>query len=250
LVVAGGLLIGLLAGVFAAAFLNQFEGGGIRDDQELYERTELFNLATVSRKAVLAASRADQSAAPVRVDGLGELPIILSQALEKSPGAILILGANGPAASCAFTLALAKQFAQRGMRALTVDATETRQISKLLGLEGRPGFFDAMRSPVSLDELEVAVGELRVLPAGARGKSESSPQTALSTQNGCALAYNGTTLIDGGTIDGQDFASLLSVVGIILVVVDADRTQYDKVLNALRTMNPYQTRLVATVMQT
>lgn len=249
-VVAGGLLIGLLAGVFAAAFLNQFEGGGIRDDQELYERTELFNLATVSRKAVLAASRADPSAAPVRVDGLGELPIILSQALEKSPGAILILGANGPAASCAFTLALAKQFAQRGMHALTVDATETRQISKLLGLEGRPGFFDAMRSPVSLHELEVTVGELRVLPAGARGKSESSPQTALSTQNGCALAYNGTTLIDGGAIDGQDFASLLSVVGIILVVVDADRTQYDKVLNALRTMNPYQTRLVATVMQT
>ncbi|MGL4261970.1 MAG: hypothetical protein ACRCTX_10155, partial [Afipia sp.] len=205
---------------------------------------------TVSRKAIVAASRADPAAAPLRVDGLGELPAILTQALEKSPGAILILGANGPAASCAFTLALAKQFAQRGMRALTVDATETRQISKLLGLEGRPGFFDAMRSPVALDELEVAVGGLHVLPAGARDSSEPSPQTALSTQNGCALAYNGTTLIDGGAIDGQDFASLLSVVGIILVVVEAGKSQDAKVLNALRTMNPYQTRLVATVLQT
>lgn len=252
LVVGGGLVIGLLAGIFAAAFLNQFDGGiaGVRGDRDLYERTGVFNLATVSRKAIVAASRADPAAAPVRVDGLGELPAILTQALEKSPGAILILGANGPAASCAFTLALAKQFAQRGMRALTVDATETMQLSKLLGLEGRPGFFDAMRSPVALSELEVAIGELRVLPAGARGKSESSPQTALSTQNGCALAYNGTTLIDGGAIDRQDFASLLSVVGIILVVVDANRTQYDKVLNALRAMNPYQTRLVATVLQT
>ena len=251
LVVAGGLVIGLLAGIFAAAFLNQFEGGGgIRDDRDLHERSEIFNLATVSRKAVLTASRAGPKAKSLYVDGLGELPGILTQALEKSPGAILIVGANGPAASCAFTLTLAKQFAQRGMRALTVDATETRQISKQLGLEGRPGFFDAMRSPVALDELEVEVGELRVLPAGARSKSEPLPQTALSTQNGCALAYNGTTLIDGGAIDGQDFASLLSVVGIILVVVDADKAQYGKVLNALRTMNPYQTRLVATVLQT
>lgn len=252
LVVGGGFVIGLLAGIFTAAFLNQFDGGtaGVRGDRDLYERTGVFNLATVSRKAIVAASRADPAAAPVRVDGLGELPAILTQALEKSPGAILILGANDPAASCAFTLALAKQFAQRGMHALTVDATETMQLSKLLGLEGRPGFFDAMRSPVALGELEVAIGELRVLPAGARGRSESSPQTALSTQNGCALAYNGTTLIDGGAVDDQDFASLLSVVGIILVVVDANKTQYDKVLNALRTMNPYQTRLVATVLQT
>lgn len=252
LVVAGGLFIGLLAGAFAAAFLNQFEGGsaGARGDRDFYERTGVFNLATVSRKAIVAASRADPAAAPLRVDGLGELPAILTQALEKSPGAILILGANGPAPSCAFTLALAKQFAQRGMRALTVDATETKQISKLLGLEGRPGFFDAMRSPMALDELEVAVGGLHVLPAGARDKSELSPQTALSTQNGCALAYNGTTLIDGGAIDGQDFASLLSVVGIILVVVEAGKSQDAKVLNALRTMNPYQTRLVATVLQT
>ncbi|MFX9123837.1 hypothetical protein ABTN41_20620, partial [Acinetobacter baumannii] len=73
--------------------------------------------------------------------------------------------------------------------------------------------------------LEVAVGGLHVLPAGARDSSEPSPQTALSTQNGCALAYNGTTLIDGGAIDGQDFASLLSVVGIILVVVEAGKSQ-------------------------
>lgn len=249
LVVAGGLVIGLLAGIFSAAFLNQFDGGR-RDDRDLQERSEIFNLTTVSRKAVLAASRAEPKAKAFYVDGLSDLPGILTQALEKSPGAILIVGANGPAASCAFTLALAKQFAQRGMRALTVDATETKQISKQLGLEGRPGFFDAMRSPVTLDELEVEVGELRVLPAGARSRSEHSPQTALSTQNGCALAYNGTTLIDGGAIDGQDFASLLSVVGIILVVVDADRAQYGKVMNALRTMNPYQTRLVATVLQT
>ncbi|MEX3422875.1 hypothetical protein H0911_28980, partial [Bacillus sp. HSTU-bmb18] len=84
-----------------------------------------FNLATVSRKAVLAASRAASNEKSIHVDGLGELPGILTQALEKSPGAILIVGADGPAASSAFTLALAKQFAERGMRALTVDATET-----------------------------------------------------------------------------------------------------------------------------
>lgn len=249
LVVGGGLVIGLLAGVFAAAFLNQFEGGR-GEDRSLHERNEIFNLATVSRKAVLAASRAASNEKSIHVDGLGELPGILTQALEKSPGAILIVGADGPAASSAFTLALAKQFAERGMRALTVDATETRQISKLLGLEGRPGFFDAMRTPVALDQLEIEVGELRVLPAGVRGSQEALPQTALSTQNGCALAYNGTTLIDGGAIDGQDFASLLSVVGIILVVVDAGKTSHRKVSSALQTMNPYQTRLVATVMQT
>ena len=173
LVVAGGLVIGLLAGVFLAAFLNQIGGGapGHRDSRDLYEHAEVFNLATVSRKAIGAASRADSSNNSVRVDGLAELPAVLIQALERSPGAILIVGTGGPAASCGFTVALARQFSQQGLQALTVDATDTRLITKLFGLEGKPGFFDAMRSAVALKELEMTVQGLQVLPAGVRSTS-------------------------------------------------------------------------------
>lgn len=250
LVVAGGLVIGLLAGVFLAAFLNQIGGGapGRRDSRDLYEHAGVFNLATVSRKAIGAASRADFSNISVRVDGLAELPAVLIQALERSPGAILIVGTGGPAASCGFTVALARQFSQQGLQALTVDATDTRLITKLFGLEGKPGFFDAMRSAVALKELEMTVQGLQVLPAGVR--STSALPSALSTKNGCALAYSGTTLIDGGAIGDQDFAPLLSAVGVILVVVDAGKADQGRVQRALEIMNPYQTRLVATVTQT
>jgi uncharacterized protein involved in exopolysaccharide biosynthesis len=248
---AGSLLFGLLAGIFVAAFRNQFDDSVWQPDQ-LYAQTGLFNLGTFVRQEVLAFSHSDDTTPARAIPGMRGLSDILRAALRKSPGAVLIVGASDAASSAAFAVALAKQARSESARVLLVDGTQsTKLITRQFGLSERAGLAEAQQESLPAPLLEVASpAGIHVLPAGgpalAAERSDSTPSRGLRK----FLTNYEMTLIDGGSIDGGDYRDVLECVGVVVIVVDAGRSRGDRIVHSLRTINPHQRRLVATVFQT
>lgn len=246
LIVGGGLALGLLSSLFVAAFLSQTDHA-VWSASELSEHTRLFNMATLSRKAVMAAGHGQAQRDVVKAAGLSGLPDILRVALQKTPGAVLVISADQPIASGAFTLALAGQCIQDRCRVLTVDATRTRYITKACNLEGWPGLADAGTRP--LDTLKVEVGGFQIMPAGSDGEGGAGAALT-SLQASALLADNDITLIDSGSVENNDFMLMLGLASIVLIVVTAAQGRLDRIKNILHTINSQHNRLVATIFLT
>ncbi|MCB1411619.1 MAG: GumC family protein [Xanthobacteraceae bacterium] len=246
LIVAGGLLIGLLAGIFVAAFLNQADNA-IWSASDLAEQTRLFNMATLSRKAVMAAGNGQAPREALDAAGMEGLLDILKAAALRAPGAVLVVSADQPAASGGFTLALAGQSLRNGCRVLTADATRGKYITRACKLEGRPGLTDD--GVEALKTHNVEVNGLQVVPVGTRaiGADGNAP---LPAQARALPADSDITLIDGGSLDNNDFMWPLALAGVVLIVVGAGQSHADKIKNALHVLNPKHQRLVATIFLT
>ncbi|MGO4717354.1 GumC family protein [Bradyrhizobium sp. 2TAF24] len=248
LVLAGGVAFGLLLGVFLAAFRNQFDGTAWDVDQ-LFERTGLFNLGSAARKDVAAASLAADPEALKRLEGLRPLPEMLTMALGKSPGAVLVVSAGSAAASAAMTVVLAKLAGEAGLRALAVDGTSrVKTITRQFGLGDKAGFAEARLGllPLSLFEVTTPVG-LKVLPAGGAAKGPRAAEALPKVQDGFA-PYD-MTVIDGGSLGDRDYLASLGLAGIVIIVVEAGKSRCDLIVRSLSTLNPHHARLVATVFQ-
>ncbi|MEW6643455.1 MAG: exopolysaccharide transport family protein [Pseudomonadota bacterium] len=249
LLLAGGGAFGLLLGVFLAAFRNQFDSSAWDADQ-LFERTGLFNLGSATRKDVAAVSLAADPEALKRLEGLRPLPEMLTMALGKSPGAVLVVGAGNAASSAAITVVLAKLAGEAGLRALAVDGTSrAKTITRQFGLGDKAGFAEARLGllPLSLFEVTTPTG-LKVLPAGGAAKGRQVGDALPKVQDGFA-PYD-MTVIDGGSLDDRDYVTSLGLAGIVIIVVDAGKSRCDLIVRSLPTLNPHHARLVATVFQT
>jgi len=244
LIVAGGLIFGLLAGVFAAAFLNQVDTR-VRTASDLFKRTQLFNLATLPRKAVMAAGSGPPRKELLEKAGLAGLREIFDEIVKKSPGAVLVVSADQPPASGALVLSLAAQMAQEGRGAWAVDATRTRYITRTCKLEGRPGVAEAGSLPLSL--LKAEVSGVNVIPAGAR---TAAPIGSALSPSSPLLAGNDIVFMDGGTLTDGDYAALLDLAGVVLIVVTAGQGGIDRVAEAAQAINAQRNRLVASVLLT
>jgi uncharacterized protein involved in exopolysaccharide biosynthesis len=243
LIVAGGLFVGLLAGIFAAALLNQTDST-IWSADELFQRTRLFNIATLSRKRVMAAGAGQLTRGVVDAAGLSGLPDILKVALQKSPGGVLVVSADQSDASGAFALALAAQCAHDGYRVLAVDSTKTKYLTRACKLENRPGLSESNTIPLTL--LKVEMNGLQVVPAGTR-EPDTAGNALLAGQASTLFSGNDITLIDGGSFGNSAFMSLLDLISVVLIVATAGRSRSDRINGFLHRVNPRHDRLIATI---
>lgn len=248
---AGALLFGLLAGVFFAAFRNQFDDTVWQSDQ-LYAQTGLFNLGTLVRQEVFAFSQSEDATPSRASPSIRGILNILRAAADKSPGAVLVVGAGDAASSAAFAVALAKQARSENARVLVVDGTQsTKLITRQFGLSERAGLAEAQQELLPAPLLEVASPSgIHVLPAGGPTPATEPSDDMSSRGLGKFLSKYDVTLIDGGSIDSGDYRDVLECVGVVVIVVDAGRSQCGSIVQGLRTINPHQRRLVATVFQT
>jgi capsular polysaccharide biosynthesis protein len=90
---------------------------------------------------------------------------------DRRPKTVAILGAGDDDSAGAVAANLAAVLADGGVRALVVDAG-SGSVTRLLELDGRPGYADLVRDPATvLDELSVErCDALRVVPAGENGR--------------------------------------------------------------------------------
>ncbi len=249
IVLAGGPLLGLLAGLFAAAFLNQFDRK-VQGSPDLVRDTGVFNLAVVPEQVVRTGSQLDSASGTVELECLTDTFDVLKAALSRFPGAILVLGADRPEASGTFTLALAKLASQQGIRALTVDATRTRYITKLSNLDSKPGFSEARQGLLPLSMFEVQVGGLNILPAGTQESSRPASSVKSQIDDSFFNTNSEMTFIDGGLVQDRDFLATIGMASIVLIVVDVGKSRGDRLAEALQIIKSYRSRLVATIMQT
>ena len=87
------------------------------------------------------------------------------------------------------------------------------------------------------------------MPVGTRaiGADGNAP---LPAQARALPADSDITLIDGGSLDNNDFMWPLALAGVVLIVVGAGQSHADKIKNALHVLNPKHQRLVATIFLT
>lgn len=86
---------------------------------------------------------------------------------------VAVVGAGGRAPAGAVATSLARTLADGGLRTLVVDASDGTA-TRLLELDGRPGYGELVRSDAAIvsDDLRVACGDgLFALPAGANGST-------------------------------------------------------------------------------
>lgn len=151
-------------------------------------------------------------------------------------------GKTFTAVNLAMTIAL-----ERDCTVLLVDADAAKpNISRDLGLEGRPGLVDALASDIANLEdavLDTSVAGLCVLPAGQR--NVRAPELFASQrmdQIAAELAAhdpNRVVIFDSSPLLATNEAHLLArVVGQILVVVRANHTLQPVVREALALLDP------------
>jgi len=135
---------------------------------------------------------------------------------------------------------------ERDRTTLLIDADDTRAtLSRALGLHGRPGFFDVMHDPQTpLDAClyRSDVHGLEFVPAGSRFDDSLELLTSNRARDlihGLALENrNRLVVIDCPPLLGTPNAvALASLVGQILVVVEAGETSQPTIHQALELLN-------------
>lgn len=138
-------------------------------------------------------------------------------------------------------LNLAATLAHNGLaRAVLVDIDpKPGSITTLLGLEGRPGLFDLAENPAMRpDEVVVttAIRDLSILPLGTRGSAPGGISRKLAAGiERIARRFAGQIVILDAPpcLATSEPSALAPMVGIIAMVVEAERTQREELEHAL-----------------
>lgn len=179
LVLALGLTLGALLGVFAV-FLRQALDSGIRDPKVLEQHFGLPVYAIVPRSQTEAQNRPESKSQTLialrdpqdaAVESLRSLRTSLEFLFHESPNRILAIGGPAPEIGKSFVAAnLGTLMAQVGRRVLVVDADLRRgHLHRKFGLERAPGLSELIAGAIGPDEAirkTDAVESLAVLPSG------------------------------------------------------------------------------------
>ncbi len=192
-------------------------------------RTRVVEELSVAAGTLLRAMRAAQASGPafLPAGAFANLMLVTSA----KPGE----GKSFSAMNLAATLAY------NGLaRAVLVDIDpKPGSITTLLGLEGRPGLFDLAADPaLRPDEVVVptAIRDLVILPLGARGEEPGGISRKLAGAiERIARRFAGQAVILDAPpcLATSEPSALAPVVGLIAMIVEAERTQREEVEHAL-----------------
>lgn len=167
-----------------------------------------------------------------------------SYAPGRGAGNVVMITSARPGEGKSFNaLNLAGSLAQhtpRNIMLVDVDAKE-RPLSADLGLDERPGLLDLAADPSLRAEdlvLQTAIPRLSVLPIGSRRAhtpdlAEASPVTALIERLARRFPNHLLILDAPPCLSTSDPSSFAPVVGLIVMIVEAEKTQRSEVMAAL-----------------
>lgn len=244
IVVVGGLMLGLLLGLAAAA-LAGWSDRKVRKSVDVTSRSTLDVLGAlrpVSRQAAAAF-------VPDDVDRMRNAVLKVGS----DPAGVIQVVSVGKSGSAAVALPLAASLADLGSSLLVLVQPES-PVMQWLGLSEGPGLAEVLKGEVDLDDVTHAVDSVSGLSVLLPGRDFDVLRRLIASQVGAERLWRLAAAVDHIVLDTPDVTmaavsqSLVCRSDVVILAAEAGRTTVNQLLAAARDVNRFDGRLGGVVL--